>query len=627
MNLKWIANLRLRVEQLRQIHAQFGDIVRKEKNFLLLAAAAMAGEIAFQLLGPWPLKYLFDGLLIPNAKAALLFVPQGFPEQHPRTFLYAVCGAILVIAIAGAVFSYWRQIWSATAGQRMVFKLRKRLYQHLHRLPLSFHGNSRLGDLMVRITGDIPMLRDVLSESAIDLLGRAGILLGTLVILFVLDPFLATVALIVLASTAAVSTLFAGRIVRVARRQREKEGILAYRAGETLAAISLVKAYGREEQVVDQFARSNRSSLRQGLKSTRYQAALSRWVEIVFATGLVAIVIFGVTRVSEGGDLTAGDLLVFIAYIRGLNKPLRRVSRTTARIGKARACAERVAEIFRLAPEEDDRDKAGTAPALTGAVELNDVSYQYEPDSAPALSGAWLTIAPTERVGIVGRNGAGKSTLVSLLLRFFEPTRGAVLFDGTDVRSWSRRSLREQISIVLQETYLFGSNIRDNLHFAAPGHSDAELLDVLDQVGAAFVRERPAGLDTELTEGGGNLSGGERRKISLAGALLRDSRVLILDEPTSSIDTASRDDLLDRLPALTAGRTTIVITHDPKLLDWLDRVVYLESGRIVACDSHRELQRSVGEYRSLFPSALLTPLESGAEPLDDPVDHLGTGTR
>ncbi|MGE3163962.1 MAG: ABC transporter ATP-binding protein [Planctomycetota bacterium] len=604
MNTKWITHLRLRLTQLRELHAQFGDLVRKERAFLFLATIAMVGEVVFQLLGPWPLKYLFDGLLMPDSSpTSLPGVPDGYPQAHPRAFLIGISAAILGIALLGAVCAYYRQIWSATAGQRMVIKLRKRLYQHLHRLPLSFHGHSRLGDLLVRITGDIPMLRDVLSESAIDLLGRAGILLGTIVMLFVLDPFLAMVALVVLATTAGLSLVFARRIVRVARRQREKEGILAYRAGETLAAISLVKAYGRESEVVEQFARSNRSSLREGLKSTRFQAALSRWVEIVFATGLVAILLVGAGRVGPGGDLSPGDLLVFIAYIRSLNKPLRRVARTTARIGKARACAERITEIFRVRPEEEDASTAARAPALRGAVELRDVTYRYDPQGPDALTNVWLSVEPGERIGIVGRNGAGKSTLVGLLLRFFDPTDGVVLMDGNDIRGWTRASLREQISIVLQETYLFGSTIRENLLFAAPGTDDAALLGALERVGADFVLRNPQGLDAELSEGGRNLSGGERRKIALAGALLRPSKVLILDEPTSSIDAASRDDLLARLDDLCAGRTTFVVTHDPQLLTGLDRVFYLERGRVEAADGHEELAGAVAGYRQLFASS------------------------
>lgn len=601
MNL--LATARLRLEQLRRLRAQFGELIHKERRHLLLAQTAMFAEVGFTLLTPFPMKYLFDGMLIPREGEPLRGVPEGFPQERPELFLGLAVGAVLLFAGLTGAAAYLRQVWAATAGQRMVFKLRKRLYERLHRLPLSFHGDRHLGDLLIRITGDIPMLRDVLSESMIDLIGRFSIVFFAVIVLFFYGTGFGLVAIGVLVLTAVLSSVSARRIVKVARKQREKEGVLAYTAAETLAAVSLVKAYGREDEVVERFGRDNRSSMRQGLKATRQQAALSRSIEIVLACGLVAALLIGVPRALPEGSLRPGDLIIVVAYIRLLAKPIRRIARTSARIGKAAACAERVMEIMNLPPEEPEEETAAEPDApLDGRLRFRGVGYRYVEDGPPAIAGIDLSIEPRERIGIVGRNGAGKSTLVSLVPRFFDPTEGEVLYDGRPGPALPRRWLRERISIVLQETYLFGSTIRENLHFAAPGVEDGALLAMLDRVGAGFVAASAEGLDAELTEGGKNLSGGERRKIALAGALLRPSNILILDEPTSNIDASSRDDLLARLPEVTEGRTTLVITHDPTLLSGLDRVVYLEEGRIVGCDEHHVLQRESDGYRALFPA-------------------------
>jgi len=267
--------------------------------------------------------------------------------------------------------------------------------------------------------------------------------------------------------------------------------------------------------------------------------------------------------------------------VRNLNKPLRKISRISPRIGKAAACGDRILEILRIEPEEIDLPGARPAPALTGAISLRGVDYSYD-GTTPALSRVDLEIAPGESVAIVGRNGAGKTTLIHLLLRFYEPTSGRVVFDGIDARDLTIGSLRSQIAVALQGTYLFGTTIRENLLFAAPGKDDQAMLAALDLVAADFVRTSPAGLETELSEGGANLSGGEKRKLALAAAVLREAPILILDEPTTHIDSGSREDILRKWPEITHGRTTLLITHDPAMLDRVDRVVFLEGGRIAA---------------------------------------------
>ncbi len=671
--IRFFRQIRRRLAQLRVLRGQFGDLVAKERKLLSLGALALAGEVICQLLVPIPMRYIVDGLLVPSGK--LRFVPESFAESATHSdqmvFLGIVCAAVLINAGLLGFFAYLRTVWTATAGQRIVMKLRKQLYSHMHSLSLRFHHGNRLGDLLVRITGDIPMLRDILSGALIDMIGQLSMVAVMLGMLAYLDVRLALISVTVLIVTSLLSAIFSRRIIKVVKKQREQEGILAYRATETLSALTLVKSLGREDQVVRQFARQNRNSMRKGLKGTRLQASLGRWVELVFAAGLAVVLLFGVIRVLDGG-MSAGILIQFLSYVKYLNKPLRRAARVAGQIGKAAACGGRIMEVLNIEPEEVDSEAAVPAPPLRGEIEYRGVSFHYDssinlsdrpssedPDDdededdrsievplphddaisvdfsiggmekddederdeaesrlsevssgateevvsvrRPALDGIDFRIEAGSVVGFVGRNGAGKSTVMNLLLRLYEPSEGEILFDGTPAKQFTIRSLRDQISIALQGTYLFGSTIRENLLFNAPDATDNEIDAAIALVGAEFLDELPQGRETELAEGGRNLSGGQRRKLALTGALLRKTPILVLDEPTSSIDLASRDDLLTSLPKAIEGRTTLLITHDPALLRDVERVIYLEDGRIVADGPHERHQATLPSYRALFP--------------------------
>ena len=293
---------------------------------------------------------------------------------------------------------------------------------------------------------------------------------------------------------------------------------------------------------------------------------------------------------------------MFLSYVRSVLKPVRAAGKHQSRIAKGTACGERILEILRIEPEEVDLPGARPAPAFAGEIGLRNLRFSYDGRDA-ALDGLDLTIAAGERVAVVGRNGAGKTTLIHLLLRFYEPSSGSICVDGVDVREYTLTSLRHQIAIALQDTHLLGASVRDNLLFSVPDATEGEMLAALEAVGADFVVSLPDGLDTALAEGGADLSGGERRKLSLAGTLLRRTPVLILDEPTTHIDSGSRDDILAGLPELTAGRTTLIITHDEQMLNWVDRVVFIEDGRVAGEGSHGGLWEGIPAYRSLFPAA------------------------
>ncbi|MGE4618521.1 MAG: ABC transporter ATP-binding protein [Planctomycetota bacterium] len=571
------------------ITGQHADLIRAQSSLLALSSSALAVEVCFALLAPWPVKYIFDGLLIPREGNSLLFVPPGWPQENPLPFLAIVSTAVLLIAMGQGIFGYFRTVLSAMAGQRMMMKLRKRVYSHLLRLSLRFHRDQKLGDLLVRITGDVPMLRDVLSTEMVDFSGRAIQAFATLSLMAWIDPALTVISLLVLVIVSLLSKVFSRRITKVAKKQREFEGDIAFTTGESLASLQLIKSLGRENELVRRFARKNRSSLRQGVRSTRLQASLSRWIELVFAGGLSVVLLAGAWRVLGDSGMTPGDLLVFVSYVRSLQKPLRRASRLAAKIGKGAACAERIAQVLEIEPEEVDLPGSTEAPPFKGRIEFRDLSFQYQlsinDDKAsvpPALQGIQLEIPPGQHLAITGSNGAGKSTLFALLLRLYEPNQGEILIDGLPVTRWTIQSLRDQISIVLQDSLILYGTVRDNLLFHRPDASEEQMIAALEGAGCQFLLQHPDGLDRSLAEGGEDLSGGERRRFSLAASMLRDAPIVILDEPTTGIDPQSRHEIKNLLPKFMKGKTLIVITHDEELSDSFDRKIMMNAGRIVA---------------------------------------------
>lgn len=587
--MKPATTLRKGLQDWKTITGKHGDLIRAQSPLLALAGGALLVEILFALVAPWPVRYVFDGLLIPQEGTTILFVPLGWPQEQPMAFLGIVSTAVLLIAAGQGIFGYFRTVTSAMAGQRMVMKLRKRFYSQLLHLSLRFHREQKLGDLLVRITGDVPMLRDVLSTELVDISGRAIQAIATLSLMFWIDPELAVISLVVLVAVSTLSRFFSLRITKVAKKQREFEGEIAFTTGEGLTALQLVKSLGREEEMTRRFARKNRSSLRQGVRATRLQASLSRWTELIFAGGLSVVLLAGAWRVHQSSGMTPGILLVFISYVRSLQKPLRRASRLAAKIGKASACAIRIAEVLEVEPEEKDLPGAVAAPPLKGKIEFQDVHFDYRVAVDPqqlenppaALKGIQLQIPQGQHLVILGHNGAGKSTLCNLLLRLYEPGQGRILIDDHEVTDWTIRSIRDQISVVLQDSLVLSGSVRDNLLFHNPDASEEQMVAALNEAGCQFLLQHPDKLDRILAEGGRDISGGERRRLALASALLRDTPIVILDEPTTGIDPETSADLRKRLPRLLKNKTLILITHDELLAGAFDRQVVMEGGTIV----------------------------------------------
>jgi ATP-binding cassette, subfamily B, bacterial len=597
----------------RGILRHFSKDIRKRRPALLGGAAFGFIYAAARVAEPWPIKVVFDQVLFAKPATgliAVLFTPFG---TSPYEILAAAGLALCVIGLVRAVSYYYEDFMLSRAAQQIVYGVRSRLYAHLHRLPLSFHQERKTGDTLVRLSADIILLRDVLVDAIVSLGTGVLLILMMVIVMALVDPVLTGVALLVMPVVFALS-YFYGRKIRVnSRKQRKREGQVAAAMHEALSAIAVVQLHGAGEREQERFHEINRRSLKQGVASTRLEAQMFRSVQMTLAAGLALLLSFGTIRTLHGA-LTPGELIVFISYLRATYRPLQRASKTVQRSAKAQAAAERVVEVLDVAPALEDAPDAREAPPLEGRIAFDHVSFAYHPEEE-VLHDVTLTIEPGRHIALVGPSGSGKSTLLSLVPRLFDASSGHVTVDGLEVTGLTLESLRSQVTLVLQESVLFGLSIADNIRYGCPGATD-------DEVEAAARAARvhdvimsfPHEYETILTERGQTLSGGQRQRIALARALVRRTPILLLDEPTTGLDAATQAEIVSVLrQELLAEKTTVVIaTHDPRLIEGADEIIMLDDGRLTAQGGYDELLSTSKEFR------LLIAAESAPSGLDRP---------
>lgn len=532
---------------------------------------ALLGEVAFRLLEPWPLKVVVDAIVKPNARSQ--------PGVLRVLLLAAI--AIIVIAAFRALSSYLMTVALSLAGSRAMTRVRRDVYDHLLSLSVRYHGRAKTGDLVNRLTGDISRLTDVAVSAVVPLAGNVVTLIGMTVVMIWLDPMLALIVVAAFPVFFVTSARDGRRITSAARVQRRREGDLAGTVSESLGAITVVHAYGLEQELGNRFASNNNRSLREGAKTTRLSAGLERRTDLLIGAATAAVVFAGGSQVLSG-HLTPGELIVFVTYLKGAFKPMRDMAKYTGRIAKAAASGERIVDVLTTDVDIRDLPHAKPAPRFAGHVRFEDVTAAYGAGRV-ALKGVTLDVPAGSTVGVVGESGAGKSTLASLLLRLQDPVSGRVLVDGHDLRDLTLASLRSQVAIVLQESVLFATDVRENIRFGSSTASDEEVEHVARLARAdEFIRALPDGYDSELGERGATLSGGQRQRIAIARAMLRDAPIVVLDEATAGLDGDSEREVRAALERLCADRTTFVISHDPEAVRHCDVVVRLQQGRLRA---------------------------------------------
>ncbi|MEK7314743.1 MAG: ABC transporter ATP-binding protein [Candidatus Eisenbacteria bacterium] len=550
--------------------------IRSQRGQLAAGLGLGAIVAVTEVLRPWPLQMIFDQILLPRAGA-----PRPFGVDLTSYSVEAAIGsagaAIVLLSAVGGVAQYLQTLVVTEAGQRIVSRLRRSLFRHMLRLPPTFHALRSSGDLLTRLTGDVVLLRDLATGSLLDAVGAALTLLATVGVMLWLEPRLTLLSLVIVPIVAIAGGIVGQKIRRAVRRSRDREGALSGSAADALGALAAVQAYDAEGAVDEQFGRENRSALRAGLKASRLEAMLTRSLDLLVAVGVAVTLALGVWRV-HAGTLTAGGLLVFLAYQRTLYRPIRQFAKVLSRAAKAGACGDRVIEILETPVEIVDRADATPAPALRGEIRFEAVSVKY-PRGGYALRAASFSVPAGSTLVVRGSSGAGKSTLVSLLPRLLDPSEGRVLLDGCDTRSWTIGSLRAQIAMVFQDAHLLNGTIRQNIALGSPDASPEAIEVAVREAGLwQFTRSLPDGLETIVGERGSQLSGGERQRIAIARAAIRRAPILILDEPFAHLDRANRAEIQRALRLLARGRTVVLVTHDAEAGLPADHELRLEGG-------------------------------------------------
>ncbi|MCA9246600.1 MAG: ABC transporter ATP-binding protein [Planctomycetales bacterium] len=587
-----------------QVMRHFGPYLRKRRGLMGGGLAMLFVSMAFRLLEPWPLKFIIDRVIL-NGPQNRSFWPAFLDGWSSTEQIVAAMVATVLIAVCSASAAYFSNVMFFVMGNQVVIKLRNDLYRHIQGLSLSFHRKSRGGDLIVRVTRDVNLLRDVTSTALLPLLASIVMLALMVAVMFAMQWRLTLVALTVI-PLYWIATIRIGRKIRdSARKQRKREGAMASVAAEVLGAIDTVQALSLEGLFTEKFVLQNKSSQKDDLKANRNSARLGRTVDVLLAVSSAFVLGYGAKLAIEQ-QLSTGDLVVFLIYLRRAFRPAKDFAKYTARMAKATVAGERVLQLLQHEPEVRDRPDAIEAPAFRGDVSLENVHFSYA-DRHPVLRDVCLNVKPGGKIALVGPSGIGKSTLVGLIIRLYDTTDGRVLIDGRDVRDYTLASLRRQISVVPQDTTLFATSIWENI---ACGRDDIDAAEMEHATRLAnahdFISALPEGYDTVLGERGVTLSRGQRQRIAIARAAIRKAPLLILDEPMTGLDGASRQSVMEALERLVEDRTTILITHDLHLASRMDEILMLEEGRIGEQGTHDELIRSGGRYAHLFHARLAT---------------------
>ena len=587
---------------------------------LCVAALAMVLNSLLSAFRPWPVKVVIDRVLV-RSHTHISRVPfvrawldsAGFTRLE---ILYGACAATLLIALLTGLLSYYFTHTMGVVGQDFIFALRRNLFAHMQRLSLRFHDQQRTGDLITRLTSDIQAIQDMIATGVTTFGTNSCLLIGMLVLMFWLNWQFALVSLSVAPLLFGIVFRYKRRIKVAARKARASTGLLASLAQETLASIRIVQGLAQEDQQDERFQERSEGHHQAFLEVVRYQARVGPLVDLLAAMGLAIVMWYGATRVLAG-QLTTGDVVLFFAYVTNLYTPMKGVARSTYVFSKASVGAERIAEVMSIRSEVRDREGARQVSQLNGEIEFRDVSFEYEA-GRPVLSQINLAIAPGEKVAIVGGTGAGKSTLVGLLPRFYDPTHGEIRIDGEDIRNYALQSLRDQISLVLQDSLLFSGTIRENIAFGCPNASDEAIVAAAETANAdEFIARLPEGYEALVAERGSSLSGGQKQRIAIARAILRDAPILVLDEPTSGLDAAAEQTVIDALERAAAGRTTLIIAHRLTTVRLADRIIVLERGRIVEEGTHLELLAREGRYAHFYHLQMATEAEDTLVPTDN----------
>jgi ATP-binding cassette, subfamily B, bacterial len=575
------------------------EFLRPHWKALALALVAVFGEAGADVLQPWPLKIVLDYLLQSKKPPAWLEAPLRWVGHEKLAVLNFAVAAVAIIAIVGAVSSYLENYLTTSVGQSVMHDLRQTLYHHIHRLSLAEHDEQRTGDLIGRVTTDIEAIQAFITTALLGILSSLLTLVGIVGIMLYLNWRFTLISLAIAPALFAVVYVFTRRIKKASRAVRKKESELVSIVQEVFSSIRVVKAFAREDYEERRFERQSLENVETALQARNLKGMLSPIVDVIVATGTCLMLGYG-ARMVLAGQLTPGGLVLFLFYLGMMYKPMRDLSKMTDTVSKAEVGLDRIREVLDTESGVRDLKRARRAGSFKGKIEFDHVSFGYSPEQL-ILKDVSFTIEPGQVAAFVGPTGSGKSTLISLIARFYDPLSGEVRIDGTNIRRYTMKSLRQRISFVLQDTLLFRGTVWENIAYGRPGASREEIIQAARLANAdEFVSEMPEGYDTMVGERGVSLSGGQRQRIAIARALIRNTPIIILDEPTSGLDAVAEQTVFEALDRLMKGKTSIVIAHHLATIRAADIIFVVKDNTLVERGTHAELLAAGGLYSELY---------------------------
>ncbi len=593
---------------------RFLSLVRPQLKLVIGAALMGVGKFTLPLVFPLAFKYVIDVLLVARPRldrinllidgwCTWLCTVAGV-NVSPQSKIAVLSGTLLTLYALQSVASYYRNYWAGVAGNRLIFGLQCKLFAHLQRLHHSFFDRNPAGAIVSRILNDVTQAQELVNSALIDV-WMDGISLGLVIVtLFILDWHLAAVAVCIAPVWVTFMRYFAPRIKGVSHRMQEAMEQIHGEVHERVLGATTIKSFGREEDEVRQFQEHNHNLYERTIDKIRLSAKQEMLIQLLTRSAPTVVIWVGALMILRG-TMTPGTLVAFFSYLGFLYLPLERFAQLSVVVSASLAAIERIFSFLDLKPEITDHPLSRPFAVKRGSVRFENVSFAYPSSDGSRgreiLKGISVDIPGNFKVALVGRSGAGKSTMASLIPRFYDVTGGRVLVDGRDVRHFTVKSLRESISLVTQDALLFSVSIRKNLLYARPDASSSMLWEALELANLRdFVEQLPEKLDTVIGERGIKISGGQRQRIALARAFLKQSRIVILDEATSAVDSESENLIHDAMERLMEGKTVILIAHRLRSAITADLILVLDDGRLVETGTHFELLNRGGVYARLF---------------------------